>query len=563
MTSGVTEMPTAARPDEAGSAGASAAGVTTAVLLATAPAAGGGPAALQPWAATTVLRRALDQLAALGIGDVRVVTRPAWAAAVGDAVPAAVRVHVASDPAGDLRVVAEIARGAGGALGVALGDIVTHQGALGGLLDDVRIRTAALVARTRTAGRFAPRVRERGGRVVSAASPYHSVHHASGAFLGALKIAAPDAPALAAIAERLAVLWEARPAGWDAELARKATRWRESLGAQAEAPVAAAQQDVVSLLLAGLVRHGVPVTRSSLRRLFWARPLSFEAVTAAEERIADYDEDRLLLDAAVKRNDGFFTTFFVSPYSRFVARWAARRGFTPNQVTTASLLLGLVAAAAFATGERWALIAGAVLLQVSFMTDCVDGQLARYTRTFSKLGAWLDSIFDRTKEYAVFAGLAIGAAQAGDGVWLLAGAALALQTVRHMIYVGFRETRPPAAELLHPPIEQPSDRHGAGQALELEEPDEEAEDAPPEPEPAPAGPRPLPRRVLRSWGRFARLPLVTWPRKMIPFPIGERFAAISLTAALFTPRTTFVVLLAWGGVAAAYTFTGRVLRSIA
>jgi Family of unknown function (DUF5941) len=50
---------------------------------------------------------------------------------------------------------------------------------------------------------------------------------------------------------------------------------------------------------------------------------------------------------------------------------------------------------------------------------------------------------------------------------------------------------------------------------------------------------------------------------MIAFPIGERFAAISITAALFTPRTTFIVLLVWGSVAALYSLAGRVLRSIA
>jgi hypothetical protein len=38
---------------------------------------------------------------------------------------------------------------------------------------------------------------------------------------------------------------------------------------------------------------------------------------------------------------------------------------------------------------------------------------------------------------------------------------------------------------------------------------------------------------------------------------------ISITAALFTPRTTFIVLLVWGGVAAAYTIAGRILRSLA
>ena len=130
----------------------------------------------------------------------------------------------------------------------------------------------------------------------------------------------------------------------------------------------------------------------------------------------------------MKSTDGFFTTFLVSPYSKYIARWAARRGWTPNFVTCLSMLVGVLAAVAFATGDRWGLVLGAVLLQAAFTLDCVDGQLARYTRTFTPLGAWLDSIFDRGKEYVVYAGLAFGA---GDDVWLLAAAALALQTTRH------------------------------------------------------------------------------------------------------------------------------------
>jgi phosphatidylglycerophosphate synthase len=214
--------------------------------------------------------------------------------------------------------------------------------------------------------------------------------------------------------------------------------------------------------------------------------------------------DDARLDAAVKADDSFFTTFLVSPYSKYIARWAAHRGLTPNAVTTASLGLGLLGAAAFATGQRPGLIAGAVLLQVAFTADCVDGQLARYTQTFSPLGAYLDSMFDRAKEYAVYAGLALGAA---TGVWLLAAAALALQTCRHMLQLSWRDVVPPAA-----------------------------------------GGRPAGRTV--------------WLRKAIALPIGERFAAISLVAALWGARTVFVVLLVWGGVAAAYEVAGRLARSL-
>ena len=99
------------------------------------------------------------------------------------------------------------------------------------------------------------------------------------------------------------------------------------------------------------------------------------------------------------------------------------------------------------------------MLQAAFTIDCVDGQLARYTRQFSKLGAWLDSIFDRGKEYVVYVGLALGATRGfGDDVWTLAVAALALQTARHQVDFAWGATRQQAiAALPHLPLEQPDE----------------------------------------------------------------------------------------------------------
>jgi hypothetical protein len=59
------------------------------------------------------------------------------------------------------------------------------------------------------------------------------------------------------------------------------------------------------------------------------------------------------------------------------------------------------------------------------------------------------------------------------------------------------------------------------------------------------------------------VPLLRWAKRILVLPIGERFALISITAAVTTPKTTFLWLLAWGGVAAAYMITGRLLRSTA
>jgi phosphatidylglycerophosphate synthase len=202
------------------------------------------------------------------------------------------------------------------------------------------------------------------------------------------------------------------------------------------------------------------------------------------------------------------------------------------------MLVGVAAAAAFATGQRVGMIAGALLLQAAFSLDCVDGQLARYTRTFTKFGAWLDSVFDRAKEYVVYGGLAIGASRAGDPVWVLASAALTLQTVRHVIAFSYGAAQ-------HQAI-------GAAPQRPLEEADDGY---------VPPTPRGRAGGLVRLSNRLNSVPGVLWVKRIVAFPIGERFAAISLTAAIWDARVTFLALLAWGLFATAYALPGQVLRS--
>lgn len=467
----------------------------TAVLLASAPAPGAAPPGALAWEDTTVAERLADQLRSLGVADVR-------------------RMKDGATGVTQLRRIAALARDARGPLVVARADVVTQREALAGLLDDPRIATGALVGGLHAGG--GRPVRDQEGRIVSAASPQHDVGRPTGRFLGVLKVAPADLPALAKAADAAAAF--AQRGG-------------------------AAEDDPVALLLVALVRSEVQVAPALLRELFWARPRDAAEVARAQAQIGRHDEDRALLDSAVKASDGFFTTFFVSPYSKHLARWAARRGLTPNQVTTISLAVGALAAAAFATGARWGLVAGALLLQAAFTADCVDGQLARYTRTFTALGAWLDSMFDRAKEYLVFAGLGIGAARSGDPVWALAGAALALQTVRHALDFSFAATEQQDVLL--------------DARLPLERRDDGMASAPRARRAGRAG------AVLGAWRGIERRPAVVWLKRIVVLPIGERFAVISLTAALFVPRTTFIVLLAWGGVALAYGLTGRGLRALA
>ncbi|WP_188190221.1 CDP-alcohol phosphatidyltransferase family protein [Nonomuraea sp. SYSU D8015] len=366
-------------------------------------------------------------------------------------------------------------------------------------------------------------VRSRVGksRVVSVGTATHAVTRPNAVMLGPLHISVRNAPVLAETCRQLAAL--AHTFGPD--------------------------DDLVQLVVFGLVRNGVSVGIRGRRDLFYRRVTTQEEVNEAGAEMAAMDEDRARLNNAVKGADGFFTTFFVSTYSRFIARWAARRGLTPNQVTLISIALGVAAAACFATGDRPFMVLGGVLIYFAFVFDCVDGQVARYARKFGVLGAWLDATFDRFKEYVVFAGLAVGYVIAGNGedIWILALAALSLQSVRHLLDFSFgvANRRKPPAQLPTLPLNAPDDRQLRAALTRRKV--ERSQGL---------------RGVLKMWTKAGKFRAVHWARKMIVFPIGERFAAIAITAALFDARITFLTLVIWGSVAAAYTLTGRLMRSL-
>ncbi|MFG2292655.1 DUF5941 domain-containing protein [Streptomyces sp. NPDC048603] len=267
-----------------------------------------------------------------------------------------------------------------------------------------------------------------------------------------------------------------------------------------------------------LEADGTAVQRPELGSLVAAVPAGPAERAEAVAAVAAVDDEAVRLRSAVKSRDGFFTTFFISPYSRYIARWCARRGLTPNQVTTASLITALIAAGCAATGDRWGYVAAGVLLLVSFVLDCTDGQLARYSLQYSTMGAWLDATFDRAKEYSFYAGLALGAARNGDDVWALALGAMILMTCRHVVDFAFNEANHDATANTSPTAAL-SDR-------------------------------------LDSVG------WTVWARRMIILPIGERWAMIAVLTAATTPRIVFYALLVGCALGALYTTAGRVLRSL-
>ncbi|WP_436798896.1 DUF5941 domain-containing protein [Micromonospora aurantiaca (nom. illeg.)] len=394
--------------------------------------------------------------------------------------------------AADLTELADLVATATGPVLVSGADLVAHTAVLKHLATSPVGPTVALVLTDPPAPGQAT-VREERGQVVEVGAA-----DASGVFGGALRVGAADLPALADAARRAA---------------------------------GGGPLDAVDRLVADLAARGTLIFAQRVRLLVAHRVGDEAQRVAAESAVAAVDEDRAELKLSVKERDDFFTTFFVSTWSPYVTKAAARIGIGPTGVTMVSVAFAVAAAVLFGAGGRPALVAGAILLYLGFVLDCVDGQLARYTRHFSAWGGWLDTMADRFKEYVVYAGLGFGATHAGFRYgWALALAAMTLQTVRHMTDTWYGALHDEAARR---PKVVSADAGGIGGKLNAAS-----------------------TRVQADTGSVSY-----WLKRTVVFPIGERWALIAIAAALFGPLVALVAVLVWGTLAFAYTGGLRTLRA--
>ncbi|WP_213454148.1 CDP-alcohol phosphatidyltransferase family protein [Rhizomonospora bruguierae] len=112
-----------------------------------------------------------------------------------------------------------------------------------------------------------------------------------------------------------------------------------------------------------------------------------ERASLAEIRVKTY-----------KSRDSWWTVLLVDPLaSRLVRLVSPYRSVTPNRLSLAAALIGLVAAACFAFATPWWLVAGAVLFHFAFVADCMDGKVGRLNGTGTVFGAWLDYMLDRVR----------------------------------------------------------------------------------------------------------------------------------------------------------------------
>jgi phosphatidylglycerophosphate synthase len=193
----------------------------------------------------------------------------------------------------------------------------------------------------------------------------------------------------------------------------------------------------------------------------------------------------------LKSADAVWTVFVIDPLAvPLVSLVRDSRAVTPDRLSAGTALVALASAAAFASGRLWL---GALLFQLSFLLDCMDGKLARVRGTRSAIGALTDVAADALRLAACATGLAVALSR--DGALTVSGTSLAAALV--CLYVGARVGVAAIAQAR--PAEGVSDRGRAGDDLL---------------------PRPTPLAVLRCAPRRAQTPGTSVDTEALAFTIG-------------------------------------------
>ena len=357
------------------------------------------------------------------------------------------------------------------------------------LTDYPRTVTTALVSKVKNG-----ETRVSQGRITGASSSYHEVGHGNHVFLGLIRLSQSQKQE---IVETLAKVQDTNHSG-----------------------------HAIDLILVALVRAAIVVAPAELAGAPFIRSENQAERAAIRKQIEALNDARLRLKLANRANDGFYSVFFLRKISKLFTWLAVRLKMTPNQVTLISFAIGLWSAYEFSKGSFWGIFAGAVLLQFSIIIDCVDGELARYTRQFSQLGAWLDAITDRIKEYLVFFALAYGAAKSGRDLWVPAIGMMLFQTFRHLSDYNFARINKIRSSHLEP--------------LDFN----------------------LKSDGFVSVEHEKKTRLEYWSKKAIQFPIGERWLVISASSVIGGAAFTFTIMPILALISIALVFRGRIRKTL-
>ena len=98
----------------------------------------------------------------------------------------------------------------------------------------------------------------------------------------------------------------------------------------------------------------------------------------------------------------------LQPHLEKLGNSFASTGISPTGWSVIGLVFAFASAFFYGWNMEFSLIIGGIVLLVAGFFDIVDGQVARATKKITKTGGFLDSVFDKIAEVAIFFGILVG-----------------------------------------------------------------------------------------------------------------------------------------------------------
>jgi phosphatidylglycerophosphate synthase len=122
-----------------------------------------------------------------------------------------------------------------------------------------------------------------------------------------------------------------------------------------------------------------------------------ESVAELRKILRKDEEERLFEEVVI----GFFSLYLTKFFLGI-------KGITPSQVTVLGMIIGVMSALFFATGDYYFGVFGALLMFLWYVLDNVDGEIARYQKSYSIQGHNLDALNGNLISLMILFGISFG-----------------------------------------------------------------------------------------------------------------------------------------------------------
>ena len=124
--------------------------------------------------------------------------------------------------------------------------------------------------------------------------------------------------------------------------------------------------------------------------------------TSEGKDTGDSSQESTYPKLAKDSSDGTYCYLVQRRLSAYVTDFSARRGISAGSATCIDLVLALLASLCLYRGYS---IIGVIFVQIFGIWSCVDGEIARLTKSTSRLGDFYDTMVDRIAEFLIVGAL--------------------------------------------------------------------------------------------------------------------------------------------------------------